>query len=219
MPPEERFVPRFAAEPPQEELPYGRWEERLRQELLSAALGLDGEPEDLGEPRAIAWYPDRTWHGHTFVPATASTSTGYELFGYVRFIPGIDGEEPSDFSAHVDFTDQTAERNPDWTLDLCDEVIGAWRGESGAAAVMTLVWGRPLISGGRIVTAELADLAVDQCELIEERFTLIAPDDYRQDLLEIKLFDAKARELARESLYADDDEDDEDDNEAEDSSS
>ncbi len=109
----------------------------------------------------------------------------------MRFLPGGEGEEPSDFSAHVDFTEETAERNPDWKLDLCDEIIGAWRGESGAVAAMTLVWGRPLISGGRIVTAELADLAVDQCELIEERFTLIAPDDYRQDLLEIKLFDAK----------------------------
>jgi hypothetical protein len=208
MPPEERFVPRFAAEPPQEDLPYGRWEERLRQELLGAALQLDAEPEDLGEPGAIAWYPDRTWHGHTYVPATTLTSTGYELFGYVRFLPGIDDGEPSDFTAHVDFTDETAERNPDWTLDLCDEIIGAWRGEAGATAAMTLVWGRPLISGGRIVTAELADLAVDQCPLIDERFTLIAPDDYRQDLLEIKLFDGKLRELARESLYAGEDEED-----------
>jgi hypothetical protein len=51
------------------------------------------------------------------------------------------------------------------------------------------VWGRPLLSGGRVVTAELAGLAVDQCTLIEERFTLIAPDDYRQDLLEIALFE------------------------------
>jgi hypothetical protein len=58
------------------------------------------------------------------------------------------------------------------------------------------------------VTAELADLAVDQCELMQERFTLIAPDDYRHDLLEIKLFDLKGRELARESLYAGDDEED-----------
>jgi hypothetical protein len=208
MPPEERFLPRFAAEPPQEELPYGRWEERLRQELLGAALTLDAEPEDLGEPGAIAWYPDRTWHGHTYVPATTLTSTGYELFGYVRFLPGVDDGEPSDFTAHVDFTDETAERNPDWTLDLCDEIIGAWRGEAGATAAMTLVWGRPLISGGRIVTAELADLAVDQCPLIDERFTLIAPDDYRQDLLEIKLFDGKLRELARESLYAGEGEED-----------
>jgi len=212
MPPEERFVPRFAAEPPQEELPYGRWEERLREEFLAASLTLDSEDADLGEPRAIAWYPDRSWHGHSYVPGTAQTSTGYELFGYVRFLPGIDEGEPSEFSAHVDFTDETAERNPDWKLDLCDEIIGSWRGALGAVAAMTLVWGRPLVSGGRVITAELADLAVDQCELIEERFTLIAPDNYRHDLLEIKLFDIKGRELARESLYAgDEDEDDEDD--------
>ena len=154
MPPEERFLPRFAAEPPQEDLPYGRWEERLRQELLGAALTLDGEPEDLGEPGAIAWYPDRTWHGYTYVPAATLTSTGYELFGYVRFLPGVDDGEPSDFTAHVDFTDETAERNPDWKLDLCDEIIGSWRGEAGASAAMTLVWGRPLLSGGRVVHGE-----------------------------------------------------------------
>ena len=54
------------------------------------------------------------------------------------------------------------------------------------------------------MTAELADLAVDQCELLNERFTLIAPDDYRHDLLEIKLFAAQGEELARESMYAGD---------------
>ena len=201
MAPEQRFVPRFAAEPPQEELPYGRWEERLRQEFLSAALRLDGEEEDLGAPGTIAWYPD--------VPGTTLTTTGYELFGYVRFIPGGENDEPSDFSAYVDFTDETAERNPDWKLDLCDEIIGSWRGEAGATASMTLVWGRPLISGGRIVTAELANLAVDQCELIDERFTLIAPDDYRGDLLEIRLFGSKNQELASESLYAGEEEEEE----------
>jgi hypothetical protein len=217
MAPEERFLPRFAAEPPQEELPYGRWEERLQQEFLAAALGLDGEHPDLGEPGTVIWFPDRSWHGRTYVPGTARTSEGHELFGYVRFVPGEEDEEPSDFSAHVDFTEETAERNPDWKMDLCEEVIGTWRGQFGAVASMTLVWGRPLVSGGRIATAELADLAVDQCELIEERFTLIAPDDYRHDLLEIRLFDVKGRELARESLYAGDDEepDEEDADEAE----
>jgi hypothetical protein len=208
MAPEERFLPRFAAEPPQEELPYGRWEERLREELLRAAAGLNAEQEDLGEPGDIIWYPDRTWHGRTYVPASARTSGGYELFGYVRFVPGGEDAEPTDFAAHADFTSETAERNPDWRLDLCEEVIGSWRGQFGAVAAMTLVWGRPLVSGGRIVTAELAELAVDQCELVDERFTLIAPDDYRQDLLEIKLFDVKGRELARESLYAGEDEED-----------
>jgi hypothetical protein len=201
VPPEERFVPRFAAEPPLEELPNGRWAERLSGEFLAGCLALDVEGEDLGEPGVITWYPDRTWHGRTYVPATTITAHGYELFGYVRYVPAPENGDPSDFSAHVDFTEETAERNPDWKLDLCDEVIGAWRGHAGAVAAMTLIWGRPLLSGGAIVTAELADLAVDQCELVEERFTLIAPDDYRHDLLEIKLFSARGQELARESLY------------------
>jgi hypothetical protein len=206
MPPEPRFVPRFAAEPPQDALPYGRWEERLREEFLTAALALDGQPADIGEPLEINWFPDRSWHGRTYVPATAATAGGYELFGFVRYLAGGEHDDPSDFFAHVDFTDETAERNPDWQLDLCDEVIGSWRGEAGAVAAMTLVWGRPLVSGGAIATAELADMAVDQCELQDERFTLIAPDDYRQDLLEIKLYDAGGRRLAAESLYGEDDE-------------
>jgi hypothetical protein len=209
MPPVERFVPRFAAEPPQEELPYGRWHERLQQEFLAAAQQIESPPDDLGEPGEIVWYPDRTWHGRTYVPGTARTSGGYELFGYVSFAPAGEEGDPSAFSAHVDFTEETAERNPDWRLDLCEEVIGAWRGHFGAVAAMTLVWGRPVIAGGRIVTAELAELPVDQCEVIDERFTLIAPDDYRHDLLEIKLFDVKGRELARESLYTETDDEDE----------
>ena len=56
------------------------------------------------------------------------------------------------------------------------------------------------------MTGELAGLAVDQCVLVEDRFTLVAPDDYRSDLLEIKLFDRTGRELARESLYEDESE-------------
>ena len=207
MAPEPRFVPRFAAEPPQEELPYGRWQQRLDEEFLAAVAQLDSDGVELGEPGTIIWYPDRTWHGRSYVPATCLTSAGYELFGYVRFLPAAEGDEPSDFSTFLDFTEETAERNPDWQLDLCDEVIGSWRGEAGAVAAMTLIWGHPLVSGGRVATAELAELAVDQCELRSERFTLIAPDDYRHDLLEIKLFGAKGQELARESLYAGEDED------------
>jgi hypothetical protein len=211
MAPVERLVPRFVAEPPQEDLPYGRWEERLATEFLEAASRIESPPDDLGEPGPVQWFPDRTWHGRTYLPATSQTSGGYELFGYVRFVPGADGGEPGEFAAEVDYTDQTAERNPDWAMDLCDEVIGSWRGQLGAVATMTLVWGRPMIAGGVIVTAELADLAVDQCELLGDRFTLLAPDDYRGDLLEIRLFDRKGRELARESLYDGDDDADADD--------
>ena len=80
---------------------------------------------------------------------------------------------------------------------------------------MTLVWGRPLVAGGAVVTGELADLAVDQCTLVEDRFTLLAPDGYRGDTLDCKLFDARGRELARESLYEDDGEDAPEDDERE----
>jgi hypothetical protein len=37
--------------------------------------------------------------------------------------------------------------------------------------------------------------------LAGDRFTLIAPDDYRGDFLEIKLFSQRGEELATESLY------------------
>jgi hypothetical protein len=204
MPPEERFVPRFAAEPPQDLLPYGRWAQTLTEEFLGACLRIDSEGEDLGEPGDVSWYPDRTWHGRTFVPATALTTAGYELYGYVSYLPGGDGEEPRDFHAAADYTAETAEANPDWQIDLCDEVVGTWRGEQGKAAAMTLVWGRPLVDGGQVVTGELAGLAVDQCVLVEGRFTLLAPDDYRGDTLDIRLFDRREQELAHESLYAED---------------
>ena len=59
---------------------------------------------------------------------------------------------------------------------------------------------------GAIVTAELADLAVDQCILIEDRFTLLAPDDYRNDTLEVKLWNRRGESVASESLYEDDEE-------------
>jgi hypothetical protein len=207
MPPVERFLPRFAAEPPQEELPYGRWGERLADAFVAAVRVLDTDGEDIGQPGEIVWYPDRTWHGHTYVPATCGTSSGHEIFGYVRFIPAGEDGEPQELTGSADFTAETASRNPDWSLDLCEEVVGSWRGQFGAVAAMTLVWGRPLVSGGRVATAELADLTVDQCDLVAERFTLLAPDDYRGDLLEINLYDVRGRELARESLYAGDEED------------
>lgn len=202
MPPVSRPVPSFAAEPPQEGLPYGRWAERLEAELRTAWSDLDSEGADLGEPGAIEWYPDRTWHGRRYLPATSISSTGFELYGYVRYVTGLDVQaEPSELNAYVDFTDETAERHPEWKLDVCDEVIGCWRGSEGNAAAMTLVWGRPLLGGARLVTAELGPVTVDQCQLVEQRFTLLAPDDYRGDLLELALWGGRAQELARESLY------------------
>jgi hypothetical protein len=207
MPPEDRFVCRFAAEPPQDPLPYGRWSDRLRVEFLAACLRIDDEGEDVGQPGDLTFYPDRTWNGRTYVPVTTYSSTGYELYGYVTFPAGTGGgeDEPAELEATAEFTSETAQANPDWQLDLCDAVIGTWRGEQGKGAAMTLVWGRPMVIGGSVATAELAGLVVDQCRLVDDRFTLVAPDDYRGDILDIKLFSAGDRELAAESLYAEDD--------------
>jgi hypothetical protein len=207
MPPVERFVCRFAAEPPQESLPHGAWAQTLQAEFLAACLRIDPEGREIGEARAIKWFPDRSWNGRTYVPATALTTTGLELFGYVSFVRGE--HEPEDFESTADFTEETAERNPDWLIDLSEEVVGTWRGEGGRSAEMTLVWGIPMIGNARIATAELAGLAVDQCATIQDRFTLIAPDAYRSDYLDVKLWDADGRELASESLYVEDDEEEE----------
>src|SRR4051795_2437956 len=104
MPPEERFVCRFAAEPPQEGLPSGRWADTLTAEFLAACLRIDTEGEDLGEAGGPPWYPDRTWNGPPYVPVTARTSTNLEVFGYVSFFPGDPeatggNQEPTDFAA------------------------------------------------------------------------------------------------------------------------
>lgn len=215
MPPEERLIARFVAEPPQEGTPSGRWAETLRAEFLGACLELPQTTEDgetIGEVGDLAFHPDRTWSGRTYIPITARTSGGLDVFGFVSFTPpDPDAEEeadrePSDFVIRVDYTDEVADEHPEWKLDLCDEVVGGWRGEHGRVAAMTLVWGRTLINGGVVATAELAGLAVDQCTIASDRFTLLAPDAYKSDYLEIHLWDKAGRELARESLYEDDDE-------------
>jgi hypothetical protein len=212
MPPTDRFVISFAAEPPQDTLPYGRWADTLRAHFIAACKEIDAEGEELGDAGEVKWFPDRTFYGRTYVPAIARTTAGYELFGFVSFVEGgADGQGPSDFYSYADYTSELAEANPEWKLDLNDEVIGSWRGEQGKGADITLVWGVPMIPGGAIATAELANLAVDQCGIVEERFTLIAPDNYRGDYLEVKLWSARGDVLAAESLYAEDEGDSDDD--------
>jgi hypothetical protein len=205
MPPTDRFVISFAAEPPQQSLPYGRWADVLREQFLAACQDIDSDGEELGEPGEIRWFPDRTFYGRSYVPAVVRTDVGYELFGYVSF--DDDGEGPDHFEARADFTGDVAETNPDWKLDLNEMVLGVWRGENGNSAEMTLIWGVPLLPGGALVTGELADHAVDQCELVEQRFSLIAPDNYRGDYLDVKLWSRGGDQLAVESLYAEDGED------------
>ena len=193
---------RFAAEPPQGGLPP---EDTLKAEFLAACLRVETDPDDpdLGTAGDIHWFPDRTWWGRTYVPATARTDTGLELFGYVSFAPG---DEPSELYAWADYTADVAEDHPEWRMDMCQEVVGGWRGENGEVAAMTLIWGVPFERRGRIVSALLGDMAVDETMIDGERFTLLAPDAYDGDYLEIVLKDGVGNELVRESLYEDDDE-------------
>jgi hypothetical protein len=79
---------------------------------------------------------------------------------------------------------------------------------------MTLVWGRALVTGGAVATAELGEQTVDQCTLVGDCFTLLAPDDFAGALLEVRLYTQAGEEIARESLYDDSDDDEEADEEA-----
>src|SRR5947209_14728502 len=110
MPPDERPIPRYIAEPPQDALPYGRWADTLADYFLTASKRIETE-DDIGQPGEIVWFPDRTFGGRTYVPAAAPTSTGYELFGYVSFTREHEGAEAADFLALADYTNETAAEN------------------------------------------------------------------------------------------------------------
>jgi hypothetical protein len=202
MPPIQRTICRFPAEPPQGSLPDAV---KLQEEFLAGCLHIAPEEgEELGTVGEIAWFPDRTWSGRTYVPGTARTSTGMEVFGYVSFAPGEDGDDPGEFYAWADYTPDTAEQHPEWRMDISQEVVGGWRGERGEVAAMTLIWGVPLVRGGDTVTAELGAQTVDQLAVTGDRFTLLAPDAYRDEYLDVVLWDDEGRELVRESLYEED---------------
>jgi hypothetical protein len=204
MPPTARPIPRFVAEPSHELEPYGRWRHSLEERFFAACAELE-EFQSLGEPADIEWFPSRVYGGRTYVPATAPTDGGYELFGFVSFVRSADGDA-GEFTSRIDFTDETADKNPGWKRDLNEEVIAPWRGPSEAAGDMTLVWGTPLVPGGVAVTAELGEETVDQCALAQsDRFTLVALDAVRglgDDLfLEVKLWGRRTDLVAVESLY------------------
>jgi len=208
VPPNPRPIPRFIADSTQEGIPHGRFAERLADEFRKACGGIDDLPEGVVIPEEVEWFPERAWGGRVWVPGTvrAEGPEGtLELFGHVSYsVP--DGGEPGGFAAKADFTDVVAEDNPEWRIDLNDDVIGRWRGEDGRAGAVTLVWGRPLVRGAVAATAELEAETVDQEVVSQERFTLIALDalkGYGDDIfMQVKLWSRRAQELASESLYA-----------------
>ena len=209
MPPEPRPIPRFIADSSQEGIPHGRFAELLSEEFRAACERIADLPEGTDIPAGIEWFPDRAWGGRVWIPATAraeSEAGPIELYGHVSYVQPPDSD-PTDLRAMADFTDVLAEEHPSWRIDLNDDVIGRWRGESGMAGDVTLVWGRPLVPGAVAATAQVETDTVDQELVTDGRFTLIALDaleGYGDDLfMEVKLWSRRAQELASESLYDD----------------
>lgn len=208
MTPNPRPIPRFIADSTQEGIPHGRFSERLREAFEAAVEGIEDLPAGVTVPTELDWFPERAWGGRVWVPCSSHSSSEegkLELFGHVSYVLPPGGE-PADFEAKADFTDVLAEDNPDWRIDLNDDVIGRWRGENGRAGAVTLVWGRPLVRGAVAATAVLDGETVDQEEVSQDRFTLIALDaleGYGDSVfMEVKLWSRRAMELASESLYA-----------------
>jgi hypothetical protein len=217
-PPTARPFPRFIADASQEGPVQGRFAERLTAEFVEACKQFAeeaGSPVDAG---TVRWFPDRAWGGRTYLPATARAQepstpadapTGAEpvlaeYYGWVSFVRP-EGGEPTDFRARADYTDVTAEDNPDWQVDLSDDVIGTWSSEAGRGGDVTLVWGLPLVRGAVAATAELDGEVVDQCPVRDGDFTLVAVDavhGFGDDAyLTVKLWNRRLGEVASESLY------------------
>ena len=217
-PPIPRPFPRFIADAPQEGQPYGRWEERLKEAFAKACSDHAEEAGAPLDPESVRWFPERSWGGRVYLPVTgrgaereggegdSEAQAPIEYFGWVSFERPEDGE-PGDLGASADYTDVTAEDNPDWRIDLSDDVIGAWRAEGDRGGDITLVWGLPLVRGALAATAELDGEVIDQAAVTDGRFTLVAVDAVRgfgdELYLEIKLWNRTLRAIASETLYAD----------------
>jgi len=218
MPPIARPFPRFIADTAQQARPYGDWEERLGAAFAEACAPLTAEGADSPvDVSTLRLFPERTWGRRTYVPVVgrASDADGGmpEYYGYVSF-EASEGEgdapgDPGELSAEADFTDITADDNPDWEIDLNDAVIGQWHGDGGRGGDVTLIWGTPLVRGAIASSAELEGDVLDQAAVNEGRFSLVAVDavhGFGDDLyLEVKLWDRRLNQLAAESLYETDD--------------
>ena len=217
-PPTARPFPRFVADAAQEGTIDGRFAERLTAEFASACEPLAADAGSPLDPGTIRWFPDRAWGGRVYVPVTARAEepsvppdapTGtepvlVEYYGWVSFVRPEEGD-PSELRAKADFTDVTSEDNPDWQVDLSDDVIGAWSSEAGRGGDVTLVWGLPLVRGAVAATAELDGEVVDQTPVSDGRFTLVAVDAVHgfgdDEYLTVRLWDRKLGMVATESLY------------------
>ncbi|MGI9021226.1 MAG: hypothetical protein ACR2G3_11010 [Solirubrobacterales bacterium] len=215
-PPTGRPYPRFVADAPQEKPPYGRFEQRLAEAFAAACEPLAAESGTTLEAGELRWFPERAWGGRVYVPVTGASAppeepgaAAVEYFGHVSFVRTAD-EEPTDLRGEADFTDVTAAENPEWNVDLNDDVIGQWRADGERGGDVTLIWGLPMVRGAVAATAELDEQIIDQAAINDGRFTLVAVDAVHgfgdDHYLDVVLWDRRMTMLARESLYEADEE-------------
>ena len=222
-PPITRPFPCFIADSPQEGRPYGQWAKRLEEEFAKACGPHADEAGAPLDPETIRWFPERGWGGRVYVPGTgrATEPTGggepkegeqaadpvlVEYFGHVSFVRPEDGE-PGDCRANADFTDVTAEDNP----ELEDRPLGrrdrhlAGGGRSGRRDHPGV---GPAAGAGRgrrhrgarrtrSSTRRLSRTAGSRWSP-STRMRGFGDELY----LEIRLWDRTLREIATESLYA-----------------
>ena len=216
MPPTKRPFPRFIADASQDSSPTGGGEERLLGEFAAACEPLAAEAGSALDPETVRRSPDRAWGGRGRTGCRAgppSPRRGGRRPGAGRVLRlglstsrGRRRRAAADLHARADFTDVTAEDNPDRRIDINDDVIGSWRTDGRRGGDVTLIWGLPLVRGAVAATAELDGEPLDQAPVSEGRFTLIAVDavhGFGDDLfLEVKLWDRGLRARLGEPLGA-----------------
>ena len=155
MPPTSRPLPRFVAEPPHELEPYGRWRERSSS----------GSGRPARRSRATSsWGPPARSSGSRSAPTAAAPTcprrvpTGGRLRAVrLRLLHplGLRSPEPGDFLVQVGLHGRDGGAQPGLEDRPQRRGDRPWRGPGRRGGDLTLVWGTPLVPGGRVATAEL----------------------------------------------------------------
>ena len=169
----------------------------LHAEFLAACLRIDAEGQELGEARDLRWFPDRTWNGRTYIPVTARHDDrpravrlrlvhprrpggGGDRRRAVRLRHprglhrGDGGAQPRVADRHLrGGRGQLARRGRPRRRD--DARLGH-ADDRGARS-----WPPPSWRASPSTSASSRD----------DRFTLLAPDNFRGDFLDVKLWDSR----------------------------
>ena len=127
MPPNPRPIPRFIADSTQEGIPHGRFAARLATEFREACEAIEDLPEGVEVPGGGRVVPRARLGGRVWVrPARAETRGPRARWSCSATSPtrGRRAASRPTSAPSADFTDVLAEDNPDWRIDLNDDVIG-----------------------------------------------------------------------------------------------